>query len=92
MCNFRVLLQRITGILTAPPTVTDEDYKRMKKLVCGLKSVEKLALKSSEKRNKEFFERIHNTEAYYNPKEWEEEYKRQVSSQIFNNIIHLFDY
>ena len=36
LCLFRVLLQRISHILTAPPKITDSSYIAMKKLLSTL--------------------------------------------------------
>lgn len=76
--HIRVLLQRISNILTAPPKVTDEDYKRMKKLISSLDSVDSFTKELEKKRNQQFFERVKKTTAYYHHEQWEEDYKRQV--------------
>jgi hypothetical protein len=57
------LLQRITAVLTAPPSNTEEDYVRMKKLVKSkLLSGKELYEKSLiEKRMREFHKLIDTT-------------------------------
>ena len=44
---------------------------------------EKFTLDIQKKRNKQFFERVRRTGAYYNAKSWEEDYKRQLHGQKF---------
>ena len=74
------MLQRISSILTAPPTITDEDYKKMRKLVGSLKGTRhKYEEGLIQARNKKFFERIKTLPGIYNAREWEEQYKQQVS-------------
>jgi hypothetical protein len=74
----RVLLQRISNILTAPPKVTDEDYQKMKRLMSSLDSVDSFTKDLEKKRNKQFFDRVKKTAAYYHHEQWEQEYQRQV--------------
>jgi hypothetical protein len=73
-----VLLQRISNILTAPPKITDKEYQAMKKLIGSINAGDKFTNSIVEKRNKEFFERVHKTGPYYKHKEWEQDYRKQV--------------
>lgn len=75
---YRVLLQRISNILTAPPSITDQDYQNMKKLIHSVDHVEEWNKKLQNKRNKVFFDRVKKIGPYYNPKEWESDYQKQV--------------
>lgn len=79
----RALLQRISMILTAPPKVTDDEYQKMKKLSTRLKVREKFEEDITKKRMQVIKDRISSTGAYYNAKEWEIDYKRQLEGQKF---------
>lgn len=80
----KVLLQRISNILTAPPTITDEDYLRMRKLVCTMKGPRELYEQNLiDQKNKVFFEDLKKIGPVYNPKEWEHDYQRQLFGQRF---------
>lgn len=80
MTNCRVLLQRISNILTAPPKITDKEYQDMKKLIGSINQSDKFTSSINEKRNKEFFDRVHKTGPYYKHQVWEEDYKKQVGN------------
>ena len=66
-------------ILTAPPKVTDDEYQKMKKLSTRLKVREKFEEDIMKKRMQVIKDRISSTGAYYNAKEWEIDYRRQVA-------------
>lgn len=53
----------------------------MKKLMHSVDYVEEWNKKLQVKRNKVFFERVKKTGAYYNPKEWESDYQKQVKKK-----------
>eukprot|EP00602_Paraphysomonas_sp_CaronLab_P005668 CAMPEP_0185027448 /NCGR_PEP_ID=MMETSP1103-20130426/12512_1 /TAXON_ID=36769 /ORGANISM="Paraphysomonas bandaiensis, Strain Caron Lab Isolate" /LENGTH=481 /DNA_ID=CAMNT_0027561449 /DNA_START=406 /DNA_END=1851 /DNA_ORIENTATION=+ len=55
----------------------------MKKLITTLNNDDSFNKKLREQRNKQFFERVRKTGAYYHVKEWEEDYKRQLAGQKF---------
>ena len=55
----------------------------MQKLISSINQGEKYAKDLERKRNKQFFERVRRTGAYYNAKSWEEDYKRQLHGQKF---------
>jgi len=86
--NLRVLLQRISNILTAPPTISDEDYIKMRKLVSTMKGPREIyeANLITEK-NKEFYRNLKKIGPYYNPKEWEDSYQRQVITYFIRHLI-----
>ena len=91
--NLRVLLQRISNILTAPPNISDEDYIKMRKLVSTMKGPREIyeANLITEK-NKEFYRNLKKIGPYYNPIEWEESYQRQVNTYFilrFNFYSYL---
>ena len=79
------MLKRITTILVAPPAITDQQYKEMKKLVSsttkGIGGKSLFEEKIVQKKNKEFFDNLKKTKAYYNVSAWEQEYKKQVRRQ-----------
>lgn len=82
----KALLKRISNILTAPPKITDEDYLRMKSLVTSVKGNgprQHFERKLEERRMKAFFDNIARTGAYYNPREWETDYQKQLLKQKF---------
>lgn len=87
MTFFRVLLQRISNILTAPPKITDEEYQNMKKLMSSLDHADPFIEKLERKKMKEFFDRVKNTSPYYKHETWEEDYEKQV---IFYHHFFLF--
>lgn len=81
----RVLLKRISHVLTAPPEITDKDYQDMKKLVIpkgkGYKEVyEKQIIME---KNKAFYEHLHKLKPVYSRKKWEAEYAHQKFNQKF---------
>jgi hypothetical protein len=85
----RVLLQRISNILTAPPKITDEDYQRMRKLVKTMKGPREIYEQNIvEQKNKEFFKYLKTIGPYYNPKLWEDDYQRQV--QYLYTLTQVF--
>ena len=87
ICN-RVLLQRISNILTAPPSITDKDYRRMRKLVSTMKGPREIYESNLiMQKNKEFFRELKKVGPYYNAKDWENDYQHQV---IHQNIICFF--
>jgi hypothetical protein len=84
----RVLLQRISNILTAPPTITDEDYLRMRKLVCTMKGPREVYENNLIlQKNKEFFKELKKVGPVYNPLEWEHDYQRQVCQDLLFQFI-----
>lgn len=80
----RALLQRISAVLTAPPKINDEDYVKMRKIVCTLKthagSYEQQILDAH---TKQLFVQIKKIGPYYKPKQWELDYRRQLEGQKF---------
>merc|ERR1719502_608343 len=75
----KVLLQRISNILTAPPTIDDKDYLRMRKLVSTMKGPrEKYEHNLIMQKNREFFRGLKNVGPYYSTKTWENAYQRQL--------------
>ena len=84
---YRVLLQRIGNILTAPPKITDEDYLRMKSLIPSLKGPHQMYEENIKmRRNREFFARLKTMGSYYKPKQWENDYKKQVSFFYYSSF------
>jgi hypothetical protein len=79
----RVLLQRISHILTAPPKITDSSYLAMKKLLSTLGDTNSFNLALKKKYNQQFFARVHQTTPYYDHKAWEQEYAEQLRGQKF---------
>lgn len=78
------LLQRISKILTAPPKITDEEYQKMRKLCPsrrGPKEIYEEAIVMEH--HKRFMDQIKQMKAYYNAKEWEQDYRRQKFKQKF---------
>ena len=70
----RVLLKRISHVLTAPPEITDKDYQDMKKLVIpkgkGYKEVYEKQLIAE--KNKAFYDHLHKLKPVYNRKKWKQ--------------------
>jgi hypothetical protein len=60
----------------------------MKKLIHSLDHVDDFTKNLRLKRNKQFFERVRKTEAYYHPHDWELDYQKQV--YIFHLITIFF--
>ena len=60
----------------------------MKKLISSLDHVDPFTKELKVRRNKEFFERVRNTGAYYHHKGWEQDYQKQV----FAFPSHIFSY
>jgi hypothetical protein len=82
----KALLKRISNILTAPPKITDEDYLRMKSLVSSVRGngpKQSFERRLDDKRMKAFFDNLAKTGAYYNPREWETDYQKQLLKQRF---------
>jgi len=80
----RVLLQRISAVLTAPPKITDEDYVRMRKIVVNLKGGKaKYEEEIAAKHHRIYLKHLKTMGPYYKPKEWELDYKRQLVQQKF---------
>lgn len=86
----KVLLKRITQVLTAPPTVSDEDYLRMKSLVksklCNGKEMYEKSL--IDKRMRDFWKLIKKTKPFYSTKDWEHEYQLQLQGQRFMRQVN----
>lgn len=80
----KVLLQKISAILTAPPKITDEDYMRMKKIVQNLKGGKQMYEEAiAMKHHKIYLKHLKTMGPYYKPKEWELDYRRQLRQQKF---------
>lgn len=87
-CVLRVLLQRISHILTAPPKITDASYLAMKKLLSTLGDTNSFNLALKKKYNDQFFERVHKTTPYYSHKKWEADYAEQLRGQKFMRQVN----
>ena len=75
------MLQRISRILTAPSSINDDDYIKMKKL-CGSLAQSGRSKYESDlrvKNNKKFFANLKRVPGIYNARQWEHEYRHQVS-------------
>ena len=80
----RVLLQRISNTLTGPPKITTADYDRMRKIVVNLKGGRALyEEKIKAMHHKRYLDHLKKMGPYYDPKEWELDYKRQKVQQMF---------
>ena len=80
----KVLLQKISAILTAPPKITDEDYVRMRKIVQNLKGGKQMYEEAIQmKHHKIYLKHLKTMGPYYKPKEWELDYRRQLRQQKF---------
>jgi len=80
----KVLLQKISAILTAPPKITDEDYVRMRKIVQNLKGGKQIYEEAIQmKHHKAYLKHLKTMGPYYKPKEWELDYRRQLRQQKF---------
>ena len=78
------LLQRISKVLTAPPTFTDEDYKKQKLLCPSTKGLrEKYEEAITQRHHAKFMENIKSMGAFYKPKQWEEDYKKSLKNGRF---------
>ena len=80
----RVLLKRISRTLTAPPKITDAEYQAMRKLIGNMKggkqAYEEKVFASHHKR---YLDHLKTMGPYYDPNEWELDYKRQKVQQMF---------
>ena len=80
----RVLLQKISAILTAPPKITDEDYVRMRKIVQNLKGGKaRYEEEVQMKHHRIYLKHLKTMGPYYKPKDWELDYRRQLRQQKF---------
>jgi hypothetical protein len=77
---YRALLKRISTILTAPPKITDKQYQEMKKMCItearGAKA--QYEKKLADKKTAGFYEQLKKMKPFYNHKEWEKDYDKQV--------------
>lgn len=88
-CDCRALLQRISAVLTAPPKIDDGEYLKMRKICASLKSSGGVYEKKlQEKKTKEMFAQIKKIGPYYNPKQWELDYRRQLVGQKFMRQVN----
>ena len=80
----RVLLKRISNTLTAPPKITDAEYKAMRKLIGNMKGG-KQAYEAEilARHHKLYLDHLKQMGPYYDPNEWELDYKRQKVQQTF---------
>jgi len=80
----RVLLKRISNTLTAPPKITDAEYKAMRKLLGNMKGG-KAAYEAEihARHHKHYLDHLKQMGPYYDPNEWELDYKRQKVQQMF---------
>lgn len=80
----RVLLQRISNTLTAPAKITTEDYDRMRKIVVNLKGGKaRYEEEVRARHHKIYLDHLKKMGPYYDPTEWELDYKRQKVQQMF---------
>jgi len=80
----KVLLQKISAILTAPPKITDADYVRMRKIVQNLKGGKQMYEEAIQmKHHKIYLKHLKTMGPYYKPKDWELDYRRQLRQQKF---------
>ena len=80
----RVLLQRISNTLTAPAKITTEDYDRMHKIVVNLKGGKaRYEEEVRARHHKIYLDHLKKMGPYYDPTEWELDYKRQKVQQMF---------
>jgi hypothetical protein len=80
----RVLLKRISNTLTAPPKITDAEYKAMRKLIGNMKGGKQAYEAAIHARHHaRYLAHIKNMGPYYDPNEWELDYKRQKVQQMF---------
>eukprot|EP01039_Chlorochromonas_danica_P007729 gene7729-8540_t len=79
------LLKRISLILTAPPKITEKDYLDMKKLCKSQKNDPRAQFERDLQQQKvsSFFRHLHHTGSYYDPRQWEEDYRVQKKNQRF---------
>eukprot|EP01041_Mallomonas_annulata_P004989 gene4989-9968_t len=78
----KILIQRIGNILTAAPKITDADYSKFKNILPSLKGANALYEESLRvERVKKLNQRIKKMPSVYNTKQFEEDYKNQLSSQ-----------
>ena len=76
------MLQRISRILTAPPSITDEDYLKMKRIVGSLTNgKQKYEEGLQRKNNEKFFRQLKVLPGMYNAQQWEKDYKHQLQTQ-----------
>jgi hypothetical protein len=80
----RVLLKRISTTLTAPPKITDDEYKAMKKLIGNMKGGKaQYEAAVLARHHKIYLDHLKKMGPYYDPTEWELDYKRQKVQQMF---------
>lgn len=85
----KCLLQRISKILTAPPLITDADYQKQKLLCPSTKGLrEKYEQDIIDKRHAEFMHHLKTIGSYYKPKDWENDYRKQVQNQKFMRQVN----
>lgn len=82
------MLGRISRIMTAPPKVSGEEYKKMKKLCNSLKSSrESYENDIAVKHNKKFFDRLQTVDSYYKREKLESDYQRQkITKKIMRQV------
>jgi len=80
----RVLLKRISNTLTAPPKITDAEYKAMRKLIGNMKGGKQAyEAEIHARHHKQYLDHLKQMGPYYDPNEWELDYKRQKVQQMF---------
>jgi len=80
----RVLLKRISRTLTAPPKITDAEYQAMRKLIGNMKGGKQAyEEKVFARHHKQYLDHLKTMGPYYDPNEWELDYKRQKVQQMF---------
>ena len=85
----KCLLQRISKILTAPPKITDADYKKMRALCPSTKGLrEKYEQAIVDKHHAAFMEHLKTMGPYYKAKEWENDYRKQLRNQKFMRQVN----
>ena len=85
----KCLLQRISKILTAPPKITDADYKKMRALCPSTKGLrEKYEQAIVDKHHAAFMEHLKTMGPYYRAKEWENDYSKQLRNQKFMRQVN----
>ena len=80
----RVLLKRISNTLTAPPKITDAEYKAMKALIGNMKGGKaQYEAAVLARHHKIYLDHLKKMGPYYDPTEWELDYRRQKVQQMF---------
>jgi hypothetical protein len=80
----RVLLKRISRTLTAPPKITDAEYQAMRKLIGNMKGGKQAYEEAVFARHhKRYLDHLKTMGPYYDPNEWELDYRRQKVQQMF---------